>query len=260
MGRWFKHRFEAEGYEVLVADKGTPFSNQDLARRCDVIFLSVPMSVFPEVVQEVGPLLSQDQGLIDFCSLKKVQNELMLKHCPQAEIVAAHPLFGPGEDSLRGRKVALWPSRGRRWFDWFREFLTTKGAEVVLVSPEEHDRIMAIVQVINHFMLLALGNLMDDSGLPLEKIKDLATPSFERQLEIVARFADQDPYLYGLIQFANPLGEEMRRIYLQKLDELAQIASQRDLQKFVKVFRKVQKLSRELEVVKAPLKPKKEPR
>ena len=246
MGRWFKRCFETEGYEVLVSDKGTPLNNRDLAQRCEVIFVSVPMSVFPEVVAEIGPLLSEDQALVDFCSLKKKQHEIMLNCCPRAEIVAAHPLFGPGEKDLSGQKVALWPSRGKRWFNWFKEFLESQGAKVVIVSPEEHDRIMAIVQVINHFMLLGLGRLMDESGLSLENIKNLATPSFERQLEIVARFADQDPYLYGLIQFDNPLAEEMRQKYLEKLQKLAAIASARDLEGFVKVFKKVQKLSREL--------------
>ena len=248
MGRWFKHRFESEGYEVLIADKGTPLSNKDLARRCEVVFVSVPMSVFPEVVAEIGPILTEKQGLIDFCSLKKVQHEIMLQNCPRGEIVAAHPLFGPGEKDLEGQKIALWPSRGKRWFSWFKDFLEAQGAKVIVISPEEHDRIMAIVQVINHFMLLALGRLMDESGLPLRKIKELATPSFERQLDIVARFADQDPYLYGFIQFANPLGEEMRRIYLQELQELARIAREEDLERFVEVFKKVQKLSRRLKV------------
>ncbi len=245
MGRWFKRSFEAEGYEVLVADRNTPLSGKDLAKRCDVVFVSVPMSVFEGVIKEIGPLLSPEQGLIDFCSLKKIQNEIMLTYT-KAEVVAAHPLFGPAEKDLRDQKVALWPSRGKRWFEWFRDFLSEQGAKAVVVSPEEHDRIMAIVQVINHFMLLGLGRLMEKSGLSLEDIKALATPSFERQLEIVARFADQDPYLYGLIQFDNPEGENMRQAFLAELEELAAIASRKDLETFVKLFKEVQKLGREL--------------
>ena len=38
----------------------------------------------------------------------------------------------------------------------------------------------------------------------------------------------------------------MRRAYLEKLQELAEIASAQDLPKFVDLFRKVQKLSRRL--------------
>ena len=245
MGRWFKRAFEAEGYEVLIADRGTPLTGKDLARRCDVVFVSVPMSVFEEVVREVGPFLSPEQGLVDFCSLKKTQNEAMLS-ATKAEVVAAHPLFGPAEKDLSGLKVALWPSRGRRWYAWFKGFLEDQGAKTIEIDPESHDRIMAIVQVINHFMLLGLGRLMEESGLSLEDIKALATPSFERQLEILSRFADQDPYLYGLIQFDNPEGETMRNTYLEKLRELAQIASQKDLKAFVKIFREVQKIGREL--------------
>ncbi len=247
MGRWFKRIFEAEGYEVLVADKGTPLSNQDLAKACDVVFVSVPMSAFEEVVKEIGPLLTEKQGLIDFCSLKKEQNEIMLAHTT-CEVVAAHPLFGPGEKDLTNQKVALWPSRGKKWFNWFEEFLKAQKAQTIVVPPDDHDRIMAIVQVINHLMLLALGKLMGSAGLELELIQKLATPSFVRQLDIVARFADQDPYLYGLIQFDNPLGEEMRHKYLDILEELTAIADKKDMENFVKVFKEVQNLSHKLKL------------
>ncbi|NPB09098.1 MAG: prephenate dehydrogenase/arogenate dehydrogenase family protein [Thermodesulfobacteria bacterium] len=245
MGRWFKRQFEREGYEVLVSDRGTPLNNRDLAKRCEVIFVSVPMPVFGEVVQEIGPLLSEEQGLIDFCSLKKVQNELMLE-ASKAEVVAAHPLFGPGEKDLEGQKVAMWPSRGRRWFEWFRDFVEDMGGEAIVISPGEHDRVMAIVQVINHFMLLALGRLIEESGIAPDMLKSLATPSFARQLDIVARFADQDPYLYAAIQFDNPEGEEMRRSFLKHVQELADIASRKDLRAFVDLFRRVQGLGEHL--------------
>lgn len=245
MGRWFKRQFEREGYEVLVSDRGTPLTNQDLARRCEVVFVSVPMPVFAAVIREIGPHLSEEQGLIDFCSLKKEQHEVMLS-ATRAEVVAAHPLFGPGEKDFRGQKVALWPSRGRRWFDWFRTFIEDMGGEAIVISPEEHDRVMAIVQVINHFMLLALGRLIEDSGLEPELLRSLATPSFARQLDIVARFADQDPYLYGAIQFDNPEGENMRKAFLKQAQELAEIASRKDLKAFVSLFRKVQGLGERL--------------
>jgi len=245
MGRWFKRQFERAGYEVLVADQNTPLSAADLAKQCPVVILSVPMPVFEEVVQEVGPYLTKDQGLIDFCSLKKRQTEAMLRHT-QCEVVAAHPLFGPGEPDLSGQKVALWPARGKRWFTWFRDFVTAQGAEAVLVDPEEHDQAMAIIQVINHFMLLALGRLIDETGIPVDLLKKLATPSFIRQLDILARFADQDPYLYGAIQFDNPAGEEMRKRYLSAAQEIARLARVHDLEGFVRLFREVQLLGHKL--------------
>lgn len=243
MGRWFKRQFERAGYEVLVSDRHTPLSNQDLARRCDVLLLSVPMPVFEAVVAEIGPFLSEGQGVIDLCSLKKLQAEAMLRHT-RCEVVAAHPLFGPGEPDLRAQKVALWPARGERWFEWFKKFVEEAGGEAVVISPEEHDQAMAIIQVINHFMLLALGQVIDQSGIPVDKLKALATPSFVRQLDILSRLADQDPYLYGAIQFDNPAGEEMRRRYLASAEKLAEVASRHDMEGFVAIFREVQALGR----------------
>ncbi len=243
MGRWFKRLFEREGYEVLVSDLHTPLSNRDLALQSEVLILSVPMPSFDSVLQEIGHLLSEGKGIIDLCSLKKLQTEAMLRYT-KCEVVAAHPLFGPGEPDLKGQKVALWPARGRRWFSWFKDFVTACGGEAIVISPEEHDQAMAIIQVINHFMLLALGKLIDDAEIDIEKLKALATPSFVRQLDILARFADQDPHLYGAIQFDNPAGEEMRRRYLEAAQRLAQIAKNHDLESFVAIFREVQALGR----------------
>ncbi len=245
MGRWFKRAFEKAGHEVLVADLNTPLKPQDLVQDCAVIFVSVPMSTFADLVREVGPLLRKDQALIDFCSLKKRETEVMLAHT-SCEVVAAHPLFGPGEPHLAGQKVALWPARGQFWFRWFWDFLLSQGAKPILVDPEEHDKTMAIVQVINHFMLLALGRLLNEAEVPLELVKELATPSFARQIDILCRFADQDPYLYGTIQYANPQGEEMRQKYLTLAQEIAEIARRKDMDAFLKIFRQVQELGRRL--------------
>ncbi len=245
MGRWFKRLFEHEGYEVLISDLHTPLTNKDLAIRCDVLILSVPMPVFEDVLKEIGPLISEKKGVIDLCSLKKFQTKAMLD-LTKCEVVAAHPLFGPGEKDLCGQKVVLWPARGKRWFSWFKQFVENAGGKPVIISPEEHDQAMAIIQVINHFMLLALGKLIDDSGIPLEKIKALATPAFVRQLDILARFADQDPYLYGAIQFDNPSGGEMRNRYIDIAKKLNEIAQKQDLESFVTIFKEVQALGRKI--------------
>ncbi len=245
MGRWFKRQFEREGYEVLISDRRTPLTNRDLAIRCDVLILSVPMSVFEDVLREIGPLVSAKKGVIDLCSLKKVQTRAMLS-LTQCEVVAAHPLFGPVEKDLHGQKVALWPARGQHWFSWFKRFVESAGGEPIIISPEEHDQAMAIIQVINHFMLLALGKLINDCEIPLEKLKTLATPSFVRQLDILARFVDQDPYLYGAIQFDNPCGEEMRNRYLEAAEKLNKVAQEGDIESFVAIFREVQELCRKI--------------
>ncbi len=76
---------------------------------------------------------------MDLSSLKKEPMAEMLSSS-SSEVVGLHPLFGPRVRSLKGKAVALCQGRGSRWKDWLKGFLESKGAEVVELEPEEHDR------------------------------------------------------------------------------------------------------------------------
>ncbi len=245
MGAWFERVFSGAGYRVLISDLSTPLSNRELARSCEVVVVSVPMKVFPEVIREIGPEMSESAGLIDLCSLKAREVALMLEHT-RCEVVGAHPLFGPYEKSLAGQTVALCPARGQNWYRWFKAFLESHGARTVTVSPEEHDRIMSLVQVLNHFWLMVLGETLTGSGLELSKVVALSTPSFRRQLEIFSRLAFQDPELYTAIQFDNPLGDETRELFWRSARRLSEIIARGDRQRYMKEFRRIKDLAREV--------------
>ena len=259
MGTWFRRIFEESGYAVLISDRDTPLTNRELAEKCEVVIVSVPMPVFPQVIREIGPYLPKGAGLIDLCSLKAREVKLMLDYT-SSEVVGAHPLFGPYEKSLDGQTVALCPARGQIWYQWFKSFLEERGARTVTVSPEEHDRIMSLVQVLNHFWLLVLGRTIEKSNLSLENLVALSTPSFKRQLEIFTRLAPQDPELYTAIQFDNPLGNETRRLFWQLSKELSEIIAREDRQTYIAYFKEVQNLSRKVRaLLSASTKPKQEP-
>ena len=42
MGKYFADFFERNGYPVIVSDKRTKFSNVQLAKKADVVVISVP--------------------------------------------------------------------------------------------------------------------------------------------------------------------------------------------------------------------------
>ena len=245
MGAWFARIFSRAGYRVLISDLGTPLTNREVARTARVVLVSVPLEVFPEVVKEIAPVLSRDSGLIDLCSLKARQVQAMLEHTV-CEVVGAHPLFGPYEKDLAGQTVALCPARGEHWYRWFKTFLEEQGARTVTVSPEEHDRLMALVQVLNHFWLMVLGEVLSESGLDLEKVVALSTPSFRHQLEILARLALQDADLYAAIQFDNPLGDEVRELFWRSARRLSEMITRGERKAYVREFERVKALARKI--------------
>lgn len=245
MGRWFEGFFKGAGLTVFVSDVDTTLTSEEVARRCDVVVLSVPMAVFEDVVRQVGPLMRPDTFLTDLCSLKERQIALMLEHS-QAEIAGTHPLFGPAESSIKGRRVALCPGRGNRWLCWWEGFLRAQGALTHLVDAALHDRAMAWVQALNHFFVIGMGMALMEDGIDTADILALATPSFEQQMKILARLSQQDPSLYAHIQMSNPYSADVIDMFLRKADRLRKIINDKDNKAFIDLFQDVQDLGRHL--------------
>ncbi len=245
MGRWFERFFKEDvGLKVLICDKDTELKLDDIAKYCDVVVVSVPMEAFESVIKEIGPKMRKGCFLTDLCSLKSIQVEVMLKYTKesQCEVVGTHPLFGPGEESIKDRRVAICPARGRRWLSWWEGLLRSKGALTYMIDAREHDRTMAWVQALNHFILLSLGKALEEDGIDLNQLLNLATPSFERQLRIVSRLSLQDPELYATIQMSNPFTQNALKIFTSHATNLFNIISQKDRSSFIRLFKEVQEL------------------
>ena len=243
MGRWFARFFKDHGLDPLISDVGTELTPIELARRAEVVIVSVPMDVFPQVIQEIGPAMPPTSFLTDLCSLKERQLECMLKHT-RCEVCGTHPLFGPFEDSIKGRRVAICPGRGKAWTQWWHDFLAGSGAKTCVVSANTHDTVMAWVQALNHFILVSLGMSLDELSIEKDLIFDLATPSFERQMKIVERLKFQDPDLYATIQFGNPYTKETLKNFMRHAQGLMKAIETGDREEFLRVFKKVQRFGR----------------
>ncbi|MEZ0329331.1 MAG: prephenate dehydrogenase/arogenate dehydrogenase family protein [Dissulfuribacterales bacterium] len=239
MGSWFFRFLTDAGYRVMVSDKDTELFPTDLALRCHVVIVSVPMEAFSQVIGQIGPLISKDAFLTDLCSLKAVQVQEMLRNTV-CSVAGSHPLFGPAENSIKGRRMALCPGRGDEWFAWWRSLLESSGAHVYCTEAVSHDRTMAWVQALNHFILISLGKAVFDQGLNMEELISLSTPSFSKQMEIVARLFYQDPQLYATIQMSNPFAMDVLNSFRGACDKLYEAVMTSDRDTFVEVFKGAQ--------------------
>ena len=214
MGRWFTRFFASQGLEVLAADVDTPLTSQEVAALADVVIIAVPIPKVKEVVQAIAPHLRPEAALMDLTSVKQGPVSAMLDHFP-GEVVGTHPLFGPGEDSIAGRTMVLCPGRGERWFNWLKTLLNDAGAQVKITTAAEHDRLMAVVQGLAHFILIALEMAIRQLGVPLQDLEDFATPTFATLHNLARRLLSQDATLYACIQLQNPAN----RVALRALEE-----------------------------------------
>ncbi len=241
MGRWFHRFFQDAGLEVLISDVDTKLTARDIAEQCDMVLLAVPMDCFDKVVADTAPHIPKTNFLTDMCSLKQRQVKTMLQHS-RCQVCGTHPLFGPGEKTMAGKRVAICPARGSEWLGWWKAFLDSHEALTAMFTPEEHDRTMAWVQALNHFIILCLGKSLEEDGIDFKHILELATPSFERQLNIVARLCLQDPELYATIQLGNPYTNTALNTFGKYSKHLRKIIRDGDREAFIKMFKEVQEL------------------
>jgi len=228
MGSFFKGFFEKKGYQVLVSDQGVGLDLKELLERSKVVMLSLPMEVFPGVVKEISPLVKEHHWVFDICSLKLEPARLMRRYLKKGELLATHPLFGPYERDLKGKVVALYPLRGKNLYQWLSRLLREEGLKVIKIPPRRHDEIMGLVQVVNHFWLILLGNVLKESPFSLEEVVNLSTPSFLSQLKILMRLALQDENLYARIQLDNPFGRKYRGTLCRLCQNLARSLNRPD--------------------------------
>ena len=93
MGSWLARLLERQGLKVLCSGRKTPLRPAEMAVRCDVVVVSVPVSETLEVIQQVDPLVPDKGLLMDLTSVKKERlfhHERSMGHCGSLEQGTGH--------------------------------------------------------------------------------------------------------------------------------------------------------------------------
>ncbi len=227
MGSWFADVLERVGSEVFRVGRKTDLTPAEIAAMCDVVVISVPIRDTVKMIQEIGPLVSEDGLLMDLTSIKKKPMETMIEYS-RAEVVGAHPLFGPDTASGPEQRVAVCPGRGERGLGWLLGVLRSVGSRVTILSPERHDHLMGLVQGVNHFSTLALALCIRQSGLAFEELLECSTQTFRHRLDRIRAITEQQSELFESLLMDNPPAAEFIDQYLKAAGELAMIIRTKD--------------------------------
>lgn len=238
MGVLLGRVFRELGHEVLSADRTTELRPEQAAAVADVCVISVPIGVTIETIERIGPLLRPEALLLDITSVKQGPLEAMLRST-RASVAGTHPMFGPGVHSLQGQRVVVCRGRGDVWYDWLVDTLEARGLVVTEADAPEHDRAMALVQVLTHFQTQVLGWVLARSGVPVEQSRRFVSPAYLMEAYVTARHFAQDPALYGPIEMLNPRTEAITSEFQRAARELSDILRERDQARFSAMFAEV---------------------
>ncbi len=167
-----------------------------------------------QVIRNLGPRVRDDALLMDVTSIKAEPVGAMLESSV-GSVAGTHPLFGPSVHSLQGQRIVLTPGRGDEWHRWLAAMLRARGLSITEATPPEHDRAMAVVQVLTHFCTEVMGRALATAGVSLDETLRYTSPVYLMELLMTARHFAQSPELYASIQMSNPLTDEVTEGFVQ---------------------------------------------
>ena len=201
MAKYFIPLFRKKGFKIIVSDKGTAISNKKLVQMADIVIISVPIMQTKDIIGEIIPLTHRNQILMDLTSVKTEPINEMLKG--NAEVIGLHPMFGPEISSRNKQKIIFCPVRTSNR-EYIKNILESFGFSIYETTPEKHDKIMAIIQVLIHFHAIVLGHTLRDLKVDFNEIEHFISPIYELEFGVITRIFSQNPDLYGPILIMNP--------------------------------------------------------
>ena len=212
--------------EELNVDYNT--DNIEAVQNANIVIFCVPIEYMVETIRQVAPHAPEGSLLMDVCSIKTEAAEALMEYAPEnVEILPCHPMFGPRVPSIKRQIIVLTPieNRANTWLDRVKNYLIKSECEIVMTTPQEHDKYMSIVQGLTHFSFITLASTIRKLNINVKRSRSFSSPVYSLMLDMVSRVVYQNPYLYYSIQKNNKETSSAREtlinegIYLSKLIE-----------------------------------------
>jgi chorismate mutase/prephenate dehydrogenase len=216
MGGWFVDFLASQGFTVDVADSaGAPPGFALIAdwRKADLnvydyIVVATPLGATGAILRELA--LARPAGIVfDVGSLKSpLRAGLQALKAHGCQVTSIHPMFGPDTELLSGRHVVFVDLGCPEALQKVRDLFAPTMVEQVVTSLDEHDRLTAYILGLSHALNIAFFTVLANSGEAAPRLAEMSSTTFDSQLDVASRVAQESPELYYEIQSLNDFGAE----------------------------------------------------
>ena len=247
MGRWLASfsknlgqvtvsDIDAKKAQKVAAELGIiSMAENEAVKEADLVLVAVPISKTPEVIKSLSKIAKKGSLLADVASVKAEVVDAMRTVKAEIELVSLHPLFGPGAKNIKGKDVIAVPVRpGKRYIE-LKKILARSGALVAEMDADTHDRLMAIVQCLTQFMLIAYLRAVK-SVKDMKMATKLRTPMFATLTNLAKAILEGNPKVYGELQVRNKYAKIVRSSMTEACSSLDKAFSGGDAKAAEKVF------------------------
>jgi prephenate dehydrogenase len=249
MGRWFADFLLKDGREVVISGRNEKkllevgqqlgviaiADNAEAVRDAEYVLISVPIESFEEVVKQVSPHIRNGQVVVDITSIKALPVELMHRYIKNGSVLGAHPLFGPGARSVANQNFVLTPTgdEEKALAQKIKNYLEARGARVILMTPQEHDKTMSLVLGLSHFIAIVTADTLLGSGR-LKPMEIAGSTTYKVLLILMESVLSEDPELYASLQMNLPGVTEFESLFQDNAKEWAELVKTGDRREFVR--------------------------
>jgi chorismate mutase / prephenate dehydrogenase len=241
MGGWFVQFLLSQGFEVQVADPaGGPTgvsavsdwrSIADLDA-FDYIVVATPLGASDAILARLAEC--KPRGVVfDLGSLKSpLRAGLAALAAAGVKVTSLHPMFGPSTELLSGRHVVFIDLGNAEALAAARALFAPTMAEQVVMSLDEHDRLIAYVLGLSHALNIAFFTALAESGEAAPKLARMSSTTFDAQLDVATNVSEESPELYYEIQALNDYGAESLQALSEAVERLRKAVGSRDFPTF----------------------------
>jgi prephenate dehydrogenase len=250
MGRWFAEFLLKEGKEVVITGRNqkkllearqqlggieVTTSSAEAVKSADAVLLSVPIDGFDEVVKQISPYTHSGQVIIDITSVKGAPVEAMHRHIKAGVTLGVHPMFGPGARSVANQNFVLTPTNEEEeaLAQKVKQYLEIKGAVVTLMSPHEHDEMVAIILGLSHFIAIVSADSLAGLGR-LKEMEAIGSSTYKVLLTLVGSVISEDAELYASLQMSLPDMAKIEEQFQKNSKNWADLVKNQDRQEFAR--------------------------
>jgi chorismate mutase/prephenate dehydrogenase len=245
MGHWMADFLASQGFAITIADPSGAIEGyewipdwalDDLMH--DLVVVATPLKIANETLKALAT--RRPRGVVfDVGSLKTPLREgLDSLRAAGCRVTSVHPMFGPDTELLSGRHVIFVDLGDRGALEEAQAVFASTMAKRIVMGLDEHDRLIAFVLGLSHAVNIAFFTALAESGEAAPRLARMSSTTFDAQLDVATRVADENPDLYFEIQSLNAYGEVPLVALKDAVDRLLRSVHERDAGAFVAMMRR----------------------
>lgn len=243
MGGWFVQYLVSQGFAVEVADPTA--ADTDVVRHpdwrtltldYDLILVATPLRACNDILLQLAE--RRPGGLVvEVASLKTPVraglNALLAADC---RVASLHPMFGPDVELLSGKHLVLVDLGQRSSMEEARALFASTMVETVEMELDEHDKVVAFVLGLSHALNIVFFKALAASGEMVPRLKRISSTTFDAQLAVAGKVAQESPTVYFEIQALNEHGKEPLDALFTAVSDLREMVSAADEERFAQTM------------------------